>query len=374
MRITGSSVYMQSQYSNSRVEETRESLRLRVGNGIPGVRRAPGPAAALRPAGPRAGDLPVPQGQPTYRPSSAMKGEGPGMKGATGPEKPRGAGGTGRPDIVRLKTLVEKLVEMVTGKRVKIRIAEPCPTCPEEAEVGRGDGGGGPARTGGAARAGWSLEYDYSRYERESESSSFSASGIVTTADGKEIAFRLDLTMQRVHESYQSLHVRMGDAAVSDPLVIDLDGAGARLSGVRFEFDLDGNGDPESVPMLERGSGFLVLDLDGDGIVGSGLEMFGPASGDGFAELAAHDADGNRWIDEADPVFKDLRVWFKTPGEESLLSLSDLGIGAIFLGRAATPFSLRDSENGTLGAVRTTGLYLREDGTAGAVQQLDLSV
>ena len=306
------------------------------------------------------------QGQPTYRPSSAMKGEGPGVKGATGSEKPRGAGETGRPDIARLKTLVEKLVEMVTGKRVKIRIAEPFPTCSEEAEAGGADGG--------AARAGWSLEYDYSRYERESESSSFNASGIVTTADGKEIAFRLDLTMRREHESYLDLHVRMGDAAVSDPLVIDLDGAGARLSGVRFEFDLDGNGDPENVPMLERGNGFLVLDLGGDGVIGSGLEMFGPASGDGFAELAGYDADGNRWIDEADPVFKDLRVWIKTQGEDSLLSLCDLGIGAIFLGRTGTPFALRDSEEGTLGEVRTTGLYLREDGTAGAVQQLDLSV
>lgn len=126
--------------------------------------------------------------------------------------------------------------------------------------------------------------------------------------------------------------------------------------------------------MLESGSGFLVLDLNGNGAVDDGAEMFGPVSGDGFAELASYDLDGSNWIDEGDPVFSELRVWVRNPGEDSLLSLADTGVGAIHLGRTATPFSLTDSGNQLLGAVRTTGLYLREDGTAGAVQQLDLSI
>lgn len=299
---------------------------------------------------------------------------GPEADGSSGAHKPHEADEPGKPDLMRLKTLVEKLVEMVTGKRIRIRTAEALPACSGNAESGRAGANGETPRAGGVTRAGWSLEYEYSRYERESEASSFTATGVVKTADGREIAFRLEFEMHREYESFESVRLRMGDAAVSDPLVLNLDGSAARLSGLRFAFDLDGDGEAENVPMLEQGSGFLALDLDGDGAIGSGVELFGPASGDGFAELAAYDVDGNRWIDEADPVFRDLRVWVKNRGEDSLLSLAELGIGAISLERIATPFSLKDEGNQLLGTVRATGLYLREDGAAGAVQQLDMSV
>ncbi len=303
-----------------------------------------------------------------------MNGKEHGVKSTAKGERTSGVDNGNKPDIAKLKCLVEKLVEMVTGKRIRIRFAELCPVCADAGEESLDGSGRENAQSTGSARAGWSLEYEYSRYEKESETTSFKATGVVRTADGREIAFRLELGMHREHESYESVRLRMGDAAVSDPLVINFDGTSARLSDVRFDFDLDGDGDTENVPMLERGSGFLVLDLDGDGTIVSGREMFGPVSGDGFTELSAYDVDGNKWIDETDPVFVDLRVWVKNQGEDSLLPLADLGIGAIYLGRIDTPFSLRDSGNQTLGAVRTTGLYLLEDGTAGAVQQLDLSI
>ncbi len=197
---------------------------------------------------------------------------------------------------------------------------------------------------------------------------------MVRTAEGREISFRLELTMHREHEHLDALRLRMGEAAASDPLVVNLDGTSVRLSAVRFDFGLDGDGEAEKVPLLERGSGFLVLDLDGDGKVSGGKEMFGPLSGDGFAELAAHDADGNGWIDEADPVFRELRIWVKNREEDRLLSLVEAGIGAITLGRASTPFSIGRSVSERLGTVRSTGIYLREDGAAGFIQQLDFSV
>lgn len=340
---------MQAGYSFSRVEETRESLRFRVGPQIGAGQRAARPAIE-----PEAGAG--------------------GVERAQGEERAYGVEGKGRPDLARLKSLVEKLIEMVTGKRVRIRTAELCPGDSETGEGAEASGNRDTARAGNGARAGWSLEYEYARYEAESETSTFRATGSVRTADGREINFLLDLSMHREYESYESVRLRAGDAAVSDPLVINFDGTSARLSGLRFEFDLDGDGAPEEVPMLESGSGFLVLDLNGNGAVDDGAEMFGPVSGDGFAELASYDLDGNNWIDEGDPVFSGLRVWVRNPGEDSLLSLADTGVGAIYLGRTATPFSLTDSGNQLLGAVRTTGLYLREDGTAGAVQQLDLSI
>lgn len=358
MRITDSSVSLQAGHTFSRVEEARESLRLHLTS----------PPASGR----EAGRIPGP-GREAIHPHAASKapGETEHSRRAKKPCEPEKAG---RPDLARLKSLVEKLVEMVTGRRIRIRTAELFPGGQgyvEESDAGGGPGGAGPAQS---SRGGWGLEYEFARYERESETTSFSAAGVVRTADGREIFFRLELVMHREYEHYESARLRVGEAAVSDPLVLNLDGSAARLSGFRFAFDLDADGVADDVPMLEAGSGFLVLDLDGDGSVTSGREMFGPLSGDGFTELATHDIDGNNWIDEADPVFRDLRVWVKNGEEDFLLSLTDLGIGAIFLGRAGTPFSLTDPGNQVLGRVRSSGLYLRENGTPGAVQQLDMSL
>jgi hypothetical protein len=83
----------------------------------------------------------------------------------------------------------------------------------------------------------------------------------------------------------------------------------------------------------------------GDGKINSGAELFGAGSGDGFADLAAHDTDGNGWIDESDAVYDQLRVWAPDgPGGGALSSLKEKGVGAISAGHVATPFELRTAE------------------------------
>ena len=119
--------------------------------------------------------------------------------------------------------------------------------------------------------------------------------------------------------------------------------------------------------------GFLVLDAVGGGRVESGRQLFGPTSGDGFADLAAYDSDANGWIDEADPVFGRLGVW--TPDAEgggAVRGLAEAGVGALGLDRVATPFALKDGVE--LGAVRSSGVYLRDAGGAGTLQQVDVVV
>jgi hypothetical protein len=49
-------------------------------------------------------------------------------------------------------------------------------------------------------------------------------------------------------------------------------------------------------------------------------------------------------------------------------------VGAIYLGHVTTPFAVKDQANQLQAEVRSSGVYLREDGTAGTVQQLDLVV
>jgi hypothetical protein len=162
-----------------------------------------------------------------------------------------------------------------------------------------------------------------------------------------------------------------------DPLVVNFAGTAAQLAGQsnqRFSFDLNGDGKAENLPMFASGSGYLALDLNNNGRIDSGKELFGPQSGNGFAELALLDSDGNGWIDENDKDFNRLGVW--TPAAEgsgTLQSLTDLGIGALSLAHVATPFALRGNDNNDLGVVKASGLYLTESGQAGSIQEVDLT-
>ena len=85
-----------------------------------------------------------------------------------------------------------------------------------------------------------------------------------------------------------------------DPLVFNFEGNTADITDQKFMFDLDCDGKEEEISSLGKGSGFLALDKNGDGIVNDGTELFGTKSGDGFADLAEYDEDGNGWIDEDD--------------------------------------------------------------------------
>ena len=207
----------------------------------------------------------------------------------------------------------------------------------------------------------------------EAEQARFRARGSVTTADGRRIEFHADLTLAR-----QFVSVSAGEGApggAKDPLILNFDGQGVRLLQDRLRFDLNGDGQPESVPLAAPGNGILFADRNGDGVANNGTELFGPSSGNGFGELARQDADGNGWIDQGDPLFGQLRVWFAdAAGPGAVYSLADLGIGALSTASAATPFDLRAAGNGLLGQIRGSGVYLREDGQAGFLQQVDLAV
>jgi hypothetical protein len=208
----------------------------------------------------------------------------------------------------------------------------------------------------------------------ESERSRFAASGEVRTADGRAIDFRLDLAMCRDFRSERK-QIDQGVVEMRDPLVINFDGKAAELGSVRFDFDLDGDGKRESIHGLSGNRGFLAIDRNGDGCINDGRELFGTRSGDGFADLAKLDSDGNHWIDEADPAFAELRVWASGgDGKERMVGLKDKGVGALYLGSAETPFSLKDDDNRLRGEVRASGIYLREDGSTGTLQQVDLAV
>lgn len=212
-------------------------------------------------------------------------------------------------------------------------------------------------------------------YHSEEEHTAFSTIGVVKTADGRELSFNLEVAMSRRFEEYYEETYTTGMVTYCDPLVINLDTDIAQVSDQKFFFDLDQDGTEEEISTLKSGSGFLALDLNGDGVINDGGELFGTKSGNGFADLAKYDADGNGWIDEADDIWEKLLIWTKDDeGNDKLYHLSDLGVGAIGLGNVSTQFALNSAQdNHTNAMIRNTGIFLYENGNVSTVQHLDLA-
>lgn len=267
--------------------------------------------------------------------------------------------------------LIKLLVEQLTGKKINLMSPDGIGDAQSQAETTDVPD---PDLANTDSRQGWGLVYDYYESHYESESTSFSAQGVVHTADGREINISVELNMSREFMSQQQLSLRAGDA-LKDPLVINFSGTAAELTERSFSFDIDVDGTSDQIAFVGPGSGFLALDRNGDGEINDGSELFGPESGNGFADLAAYDSDGNNWIDENDSIYDRLRIWSKDEsGNDQLVALGQRGVGAIYLGHIDTPFLLKDAANDTLGAVRDSGIYLEEDGGVGSIQQLDLVV
>ena len=217
--------------------------------------------------------------------------------------------------------------------------------------------GGNPASGGGIA-------LDYQESYLKAEAAALSAEGVVETEDGRKLQFSFSYAAVAVVQVDRSASLRTG--SFTDPLVLDL-GGGVGFGTDPWNFDLDGNGTSKALRSLLPGSTFLAHDRNDDGAINDGRELFGPRSGDGFGELAQLDADRNGWIDESDPGFSQLRLW---DGNHPPSLLLDLDIGAIATGRA--PFTLDHRQGADLIArSRQAGMYLRQDGTPGAVRQID---
>lgn len=221
----------------------------------------------------------------------------------------------------------------------------------------------------------WTRTTVKSSFFLETEHTAFQAQGVVKTADGRELSFQATLEMSRAYcEKSESL-IRE-DYLVTDPLVINLDTNIGSVSDQKFLFDLDSDGNMEKISFAGKGSGFLALDKNGDGVINDGRELFGTKSGDGFRDLECYDLDHNGWIDENDEIFNNLKIWTKdNNGVDRLISLKEAGVGAIYLGRSETEFALKDSvSNKTNGVIRSSGIYLKENGGAGTIQQIDLAI
>ncbi len=218
------------------------------------------------------------------------------------------------------------------------------------------------------------MTYQQETFHLEQENTSFSTQGTVKTADGREITFNVNVEMSREFQSSFSEDLYMAAFRLCDPLVINLDCDAAQIEDQTFYFDIDADGEPDEVSRLGGGSGFLALDSNEDGVINDGSELFGTKSGNGFKDLAKYDEDGNGWIDENDPIWSRLKIWCKDEdGNDVLYRLADKGVGAICLQNVSTDFTMQGTGGQTRGVVRSTGIFLYENGLAGTIQHVDMA-
>ncbi|WP_373018779.1 hypothetical protein [Thiomicrorhabdus sp.] len=297
-------------------------------------------------------------------------------------------------NLIRMIEAIESLMEKMTGKSYHLKIfgyeSREATTSSTQSEGSEGspetsdrlmhfptlnfpDIGGFQRPNNQASMQGerWQLQSSYF----ELEQTDFRAQGNVTTANGEQIVFDLNMQMSRSFSSQVSAEREKG-FVLKDPLTVNFGGTPATLSMEKVQFDIDADGQLDDISFVQPGSGFLALDKNQDGVVNDGTELFGTQSGNGFADLSAYDEDGNGWIDENDSVFSKLQIWHKDAnGLDQMQGLLELNIGAISLQNIDTPFSYKDQNNQLQGQAVSSGVFLYEDGRgAGSVQQIDLAV
>jgi hypothetical protein len=115
------------------------------------------------------------------------------------------------------------------------------------------------------------------------------------------------------------------EAGCNTPLVLSFDGAPVRMEAApAATFDIDGAGACISTDWPTSVTPWLALDIDRDGVVDSGAELFGSGThlrsgsraSNGFEALAALDSNGDGRISSADERFADLVLWSDVDGDK----------------------------------------------------------
>ena len=145
---------------------------------------------------------------------------------------------------------------------------------------------------------------------------------------------------------------------IPSPIVLDLDGDGVETVGLNggAYFDHEADGFAELTGWVGSDDGLLVRDLNGNGIIDSGHELFGSEtllntgqkSSNGFEALKELDSNNDGKIDINDTAFNSLKIWKDSDGDGyssdgELLTMTEAGVQSINVGYQSS--SLID-ENG----------------------------
>ncbi|HEX8655316.1 MAG TPA: calcium-binding protein [Allosphingosinicella sp.] len=196
-----------------------------------------------------------------------------------------------------------------------------------------------------------------------------SSSGNIQPSSSAQIAAGFRLT----GNGYEFISDDEFNTARLAPIVLDLLGAGLEnaFGAKDVAFDIDGNGAPEQLKWLNPGFAFLALDRNGDGRIGSGLEISFTQDKSGaqtdLEGLAAFDSNSDGALTAADLRFGDFLVWqdMNDDGTSQAAELKTLTqTGIVSIGLVGTPTG-RTLANTSGNVILNTGGFTFADGTTG---------
>jgi len=162
-----------------------------------------------------------------------------------------------------------------------------------------------------AGKEGYTLQAVVENYEMDLDTGKGTAGIAVSSQQNITHADRTD--EQALQVVNLALYGNFGvGIPMYDPLIIDLDNDGLELSSTQARniyFEMDGDGFAERTGWIREDDGFLVRDLNGNGLIDDITEMFGDANTDGFAALGVLDSNADGVIDALDTDFADLMIW-----------------------------------------------------------------
>lgn len=123
--------------------------------------------------------------------------------------------------------------------------------------------------------------------------------------------------------------------ADTDPIVLDSNSDDVRVGAVSVQFDVNADGSTEAVSWPGPTDPLLAMDVNNDGRINNGSELFGLGSGN-QGLLSALDTNGDGKLDANDERWSDLVTWadrnqdaYASPEETE--TMSDAGIASISL-------------------------------------------
>lgn len=271
------------------------------------------------------------------------------------------------------KYMVGRVVSEILNQQVQVREFSAVDRGEQRFSAGMESKPPGPPRADLQRAARMALSLQQVHYQEETLR--VNTTGTIETVDGRTVNLELGLTLERMEYTEQANFTSMLGARFIDPLVLSFEDGLSVIGNSQFSFDLNRDGTLERTGSLTSGSGFLVLDKNGDGLVNDGGELFGPDSGSGYNELRVYDTDANNWIDENDTVFDRLQLWMGGGSEEGrLVGLREAGVGALSLSSVGVDFQLKATDGRILGQVGSAGIFLTEAGEVRPLAEIDLAV
>ncbi|MEM5527848.1 hypothetical protein WN093_03345 [Gammaproteobacteria bacterium AS21] len=187
----------------------------------------------------------------------------------------------------------------------------------------------------------------------------------VPTQESYSVRIKMTNANNRSYE--EIIEFSVVERTLSTPLILDLDNDGVETlplsAGIIFDIDADGIQDKTG--WASGDDGFLVRDINQDGLINDASELFGEhtiksngeKAEDGFAALREFDQNLDGIIDDKDDIYQELHIWQDINEDgisqaNELFTLLDKGVSSI----EVNPSQVMENSQGNITALRALWL------------------